>query len=73
MAKYAGGEVLEGSAEYNDIKVEPAVVSITLDKINKSLEQILAAAEVKDIFTRLQFDVAVEDETYYGNGSNSSR
>ena len=28
------------------------------------LVQILVDAEVKDIFTRLQFDVAVEDETF---------
>ena len=31
MAKYAGGTILEGSVEYNDIKIEPAVVSITLE------------------------------------------
>lgn len=30
MAKYAGGEVLEGTVMVNTLKVEPAVVSITL-------------------------------------------
>ena len=32
MAKYAGGEVLEGAAEVDTLTVEPAVVSITLRK-----------------------------------------
>ena len=41
MAQYAGGTILAGSVEYNDIKVEPAVVSITLDKINASIGTIL--------------------------------
>lgn len=37
MAKYAGGEVLDGTVEVNSLKVEPAVISITLDKINSFL------------------------------------
>ena len=64
MAQYAGGTILAGSVEYNDIKIEPAVISITLDKINKSIGTAITAAEVQDIFTRLQFDVAVEGETF---------
>ena len=64
MAEYAGGTILEGSVEYNDMKVEPAVISITLNKINGLLGTSMSVSEVQDIFTRLQFDVAVEEENF---------
>lgn len=64
MALYAGGTILAGSVEYNDIKSEPAIIAITLAKINTSLGTNISVAEVNDIFTRLKFDVAVEGETF---------
>ena len=64
MAKYAGGTILAGSSEYDQLKMEPAVVTITLDKINTSIGTNLADDEVRDILTRLKFDVKVEDGLY---------
>lgn len=64
MAAYAGGTILAGSAEYNDIKMEPAVISITLNKINNSLGTNINEDEVVDIFTRLKFDIQVDGETF---------
>lgn len=64
MAEYADGTILSGSVEYNNLKSEPAVITITLDKINHSLGTSISSAEVKNIFTRLQFDVTVEGETF---------
>lgn len=63
MAKYAGGEVLEGASEVDTLTVEPAVVSITLEKINSVIGTNLTVAEVEAIFERLQFAVTSEDET----------
>lgn len=63
MEKYAGGEVLEGTAEVDVMTIEPAVVSITLEKINRVLGTELSATDVKAIFDRLQFSVTVEAET----------
>ncbi|WP_066386016.1 phenylalanine--tRNA ligase subunit beta [Neobacillus mesonae] len=63
MAKYAGGEVLEGAAEVDTLTIEPAVVSITLEKINRVLGTNLGMSQVKDIFDRLQFESSVEGET----------
>ena len=63
MAKYAGGEVLEGAAEADTLTVEPAVVSITLEKINRVLGTNLEMNEVKGIFDRLQFASSVEGDT----------
>ncbi|MFP5114474.1 phenylalanine--tRNA ligase subunit beta [Bacillaceae bacterium C204] len=63
MAKYAGGEVLEGTAEADTLTVEPAVVSITLEKINRVLGTDLVMNDVKQIFDRLQFGVSIEEDT----------
>ncbi|WP_066365949.1 phenylalanine--tRNA ligase subunit beta [Neobacillus fumarioli] len=63
MAKFAGGEVLEGTVMVNTLKVEPAVVSITLEKINRVLGTGLEMSQVKDIFDRLQFEAAIEGDT----------
>lgn len=62
MAKYAGGEVLEGASEVDTLAVEPAVVSISLEKINRVIGTELTVEDVKEIFARLQFAVSVEDE-----------
>lgn len=63
MAKYAGGDVLEGAAEVDVMTVEPTVVSISLEKINRVLGTNLNIADVKDIFNRLQFGVTIDGDT----------
>ncbi|MCM3768348.1 phenylalanine--tRNA ligase subunit beta [Neobacillus niacini] len=63
MAKYAGGEVLEGEAVADTLTVEPAVVSVTLEKINRVLGTDLTMKDVEEIFARLQFETSVEDDT----------
>ncbi|WP_160722106.1 phenylalanine--tRNA ligase subunit beta [Bacillus sp. USDA818B3_A] len=63
MAKYAGGEVLEGTSEVDTLTVEPAVVSITLEKINRVLGTDIQMNDVKAIFDRLQFPVTIEQDT----------
>ncbi len=72
MAKYAGGTILEGSAEFNVISVEPAIVSITLDKINASIGTNITSSEVMDIFTRLKFNVTCRWRNIYCERSNTS-
>ncbi len=62
LALYANGEVLEGSVEADALKVEPAVVSITLDKINGVLGTEISMDEVQNIFARLQFVTNVEGD-----------
>ncbi|MBM7653093.1 phenylalanine--tRNA ligase subunit beta [Neobacillus cucumis] len=63
MAKYAGGEVLDGTVEVDTLTIEPAVVSITLEKINRVLGTDLQMNDVKEIFDRLQFPVSIEQDT----------
>ncbi|QED48870.1 phenylalanine--tRNA ligase subunit beta [Cytobacillus dafuensis] len=63
LAKYADGEVLAGSVEANTLKVEPTVVSVTLEKINRVLGLELEIKEVVDIFSRLQFETSTDNNT----------
>ncbi|MEW8985842.1 MAG: phenylalanine--tRNA ligase subunit beta, partial [Bacillus sp. (in: firmicutes)] len=62
MVQYAGGEVLEGTVEVDTYDQNPAVVSISLEKINAVIGTQLTLEEVQDIFNRLQFDVAVDND-----------
>ncbi|WHX99556.1 phenylalanine--tRNA ligase subunit beta [Neobacillus sp. DY30] len=61
IAKYAGGEVLEGASEVDTLTVEPAVVSITIEKINNVIGTNLTVQDVEAIFERLQFTVNVDE------------
>ncbi|MBT2754507.1 phenylalanine--tRNA ligase subunit beta [Mesobacillus foraminis] len=63
LARYAGGEVLEGSVEADHLTAEPAVVSVTLDKINSVIGSELSMPEVQDIFSRLKFGASVDNDT----------
>ncbi len=62
MAKYAGGEVLDGTVEVDTFDAKPAVISITLEKINKVIGTQLPIDTVTDIFTRLQFEFVTDNE-----------
>ncbi|MBM4762503.1 phenylalanine--tRNA ligase subunit beta [Bacillus sp. B15-48] len=63
MAKYAGGEVLDGTVAADSLQVEPAVVSVTLEKINRVIGTELTMDEVIAIFAKLQFEVVVDNDT----------
>ncbi|WP_419881877.1 phenylalanine--tRNA ligase subunit beta [Peribacillus sp. B-H-3] len=64
IAQYANGTVLAGSVEHDTLTAEPAVVSITLQKINSLLGTELQASEVVSIFERLQFQVSEDNGTF---------
>ena len=46
------------------LRIEPAVISITLDKINTAIGTNISSQQVLDIFNALKFDVSVEGETF---------
>lgn len=62
LVKYAGGEVLQGSVEANHLDVKPAVVSITLEKINRVIGTNISMGEVEDIFRRLRFETVTDND-----------
>ena len=64
MVELAGGEVVGGSVEFNEMKIEPAVVTTTIEKINAVLGTSISAEEAKTIFTKLQFDVVEDNGTF---------
>ena len=44
--------------------IEPAVVSITLEKINRVIGTELSRMSVRNIFDRLQFEVIIEENAF---------
>lgn len=62
LVKYAGGEVLEGSVEADYLQMEPAVVSVSLEKINRVIGAEITMKEVEDIFKRLRFETVTEND-----------
>lgn len=57
---YAGGEVVEGEVAVDTLTAEPKVVSITMEKINRSLGTALTVEEAVAIFQSLKFDTMVD-------------
>lgn len=63
LALYADGDVLEGAAEADTLQVEPAIISIALEKINRVIGTEMSLQEVENIFARLQFETNTDNET----------
>ncbi|MDG0808729.1 phenylalanine--tRNA ligase subunit beta [Cohnella rhizosphaerae] len=55
IAQTAGGRVTDGVAEVRLASPEPAVIELSLDRINRMLGTSLSALEAKTIWSRLQF------------------
>lgn len=64
MTLYANGEVLEGSVEADTLTVKAAVISITLEKINRVIGANITKEEVERIFERLQFEVTTDNDLF---------
>lgn len=67
MAKYAGGEALEGVVEVDNLQVEERTVSVTVEKINRVLGTDISASEVSAIFTNLKFPFTEVEGTFHVN------
>lgn len=55
ICELAGGEVLEGVVEVNELVANPLTIEISLQRINKALGTELKIGVVAEIFKRLQF------------------
>lgn len=64
IAQYAGGNVLDGLVEADYLTLEPAIVSVSLEKINRVLGTEISEEEVVKILERLRFTVTVEGELF---------
>ncbi|MFZ3588404.1 phenylalanine--tRNA ligase subunit beta [Bacillus sp. DJP31] len=64
MAMYAGGTVLEGTVEVNELNVELAIVNISLERINKVIGTEMTTEVVEDILRRLQFDYTEDNHVF---------
>ena len=57
IAELAGGTVVAGTASQSVLEIKDKVISITLNRINRSLGTTITIEEVKAIFDRLGFSV----------------
>jgi phenylalanyl-tRNA synthetase beta chain len=64
MALYAGGTVLEGSVEVNELNLQLAEVKISLERINKVIGTEITTEVVGEILRRLQFEYKVDNEEF---------
>ncbi|MFC4304967.1 phenylalanine--tRNA ligase subunit beta [Cohnella boryungensis] len=62
LARYAEGIVTEGIAEAQTAVSAPAVIELSLSRVNDMLGTKLSALEVKTILSRLQFEVQVNGD-----------
>ncbi|SET78291.1 phenylalanyl-tRNA synthetase beta chain [Salinibacillus kushneri] len=61
MQKYAGGEVLEGIAEFDEQAVEQSIVEFDAKTINRRLGTAISVEEMKNILHRLRFSFEEAD------------
>ena len=67
MAKYAGGEALEGVVEADNLQVEERTVSVTAEKVNRVLGTDISASEMGTMFTNLKFPFTEVEGTFLVN------
>lgn len=63
IVELAGGQVLSGVVESNDVQPVLPKVSITLSRVNSALGTHLTLSEVEKIFRQLGFGIEITDET----------
>lgn len=63
ISLYAGGEVMQGSVQAQTATFEPAIVTTTVEKVNRVLGMNISSEEMKSIFERLQFGVVLDNST----------
>ncbi|QYR22919.1 phenylalanine--tRNA ligase subunit beta [Paenibacillus sp. sptzw28] len=73
MGRLADGHVLEGVAQSVPSKPEHAVVTVSLDKINRYLGTELSMLETETIFSRLQFPFEVSGDGVFAVNVPSRR
>jgi len=62
MAKYAGGEVLDGTVEADHLQLQPVIIEVSLGKINAVLGTDLSLDTVESLLHRLQLKTEVTGE-----------
>lgn len=63
MVELAGGEIVDGIAEFDELETEPVEIQIKLGKMNRFLGTELTEDEVAGILDRLQFPYQMNGES----------
>ncbi|MBD1380063.1 phenylalanine--tRNA ligase subunit beta [Metabacillus arenae] len=64
MELYAGGEVLQGTVEFDQLQVKPVTIQITAQKINQVLGMHISSENITSIFKRLGFEVEAAENQF---------
>ncbi|KGP71368.1 phenylalanine--tRNA ligase subunit beta [Pontibacillus yanchengensis] len=64
LVEYAGGEVLDGVVEYDELNYQEEQITITTSRMNHVLGTQLKNEDIKDILRKLQFDYSQDGETF---------
>jgi phenylalanyl-tRNA synthetase beta chain len=62
IAELSGGSIAKGIIDVYPQPIEPRVITARIDRINQVSGLSVSAAEVKDIFQRLEFEVTSEQD-----------
>ncbi|MFB5267950.1 phenylalanine--tRNA ligase subunit beta [Paenibacillus enshidis] len=55
IQRYAGGAVQKGIVQFNEARIAPRIITLSLEKLNRYLGTDLSTLEVKTLFSRLHF------------------
>ncbi|MGM7682492.1 phenylalanine--tRNA ligase subunit beta [Cytobacillus sp. Hm23] len=64
MMKYAGGEIASGEAISDTLQLQPVIVSVSVQQINRLLGTSISNEEVASIFHNLQFSYTVDNDVF---------
>ncbi|MDR4196732.1 phenylalanine--tRNA ligase subunit beta, partial [Bacillus cereus] len=67
LAKYAGGEALEGVVESDKLQVQERTVSVTAEKVNRVVGTNISAIEMGTMFTNLKFPFTEVEGKFHVN------
>ncbi|MFN3421733.1 MAG: phenylalanine--tRNA ligase subunit beta, partial [Armatimonadota bacterium] len=65
MAEIAGGKVCKGVIDVYPLRIEPARVSVRTERVRRLLGIEISTEEVAALLKRLQFEVAVDNDTVH--------
>ncbi|MFC0522388.1 phenylalanine--tRNA ligase subunit beta [Pontibacillus salicampi] len=64
LVQYAGGEVLEGIVDFDELSYEEEKVSFTTSRMNHVIGAEMTHEDIKEILRKLQFEYSQDGETF---------
>lgn len=62
LVTYANGKLVDGIAEFNELKEKATVITANMQEVNRRLGTTISETEMKDIFRKLRFETEVNGD-----------